>query len=619
LKEFKFVGFWQRVVMYLFDLMIISGIIFIVSQIFRVKYTSKEDIGYIVFVLARISIIIPALYTLTFWKLKGATPGKIIRMVKIVDPKTGEIPKLWRLIIRYLCYPISKSLFFLGFIWIGLDSRKQAWHDKIAGTVVIKPNILKIPKDISYDFPIKEGESFFPFSPTKSDVKKWKIGKILVIFSLLSLFTLTWFFSDDPLWPESKDWLYEPAFVENKPEDNGFYYLLGAFTPKDSNSFEIGYQWVQNQNSVILEHKNSEIYDNIDTFPEFDMNINYQEMTTIFKSDSLLQYCLNNKENIINNYKEYSYFNERLKDVFEHNYFKNTLIPHISGKLPIFIDLAKFSLLKKFYIILLYNNNESEKAINLLNEDLVYDRLLAEKADFLILKLLSSFLLERDLKTYNILHDNEKGHNEKLNQMISKIKPISTSERDMYKISNRIFIENLSTYLNIFNRHQNIYKSRSHHLTKDVVKNSKSIIFKPHKTINREFFAQFSLVKFSQMDGKDFAKLSKRIYLEKPSTLDYLNNFWGSILTSISVPIYKSYIAKFYDIDGYINMLKLKMLIIDQDISAQQIPIFIESQSDSLFNPYTEEALEWDSENSILYFDGPYDDDDKTRKIGIEL
>jgi uncharacterized RDD family membrane protein YckC len=29
--------------------------------------------------------------------------------------------------------------FFLGFIWIGLDARKQGWHDKLAGTVVVRP------------------------------------------------------------------------------------------------------------------------------------------------------------------------------------------------------------------------------------------------------------------------------------------------------------------------------------------------------------------------------------------------------------------------------------------------------------------------------------------------
>ena len=29
-------------------------------------------------------------------------------------------------------------VFFLGFLWIAWDAERQAWHDKIAGTVVLK-------------------------------------------------------------------------------------------------------------------------------------------------------------------------------------------------------------------------------------------------------------------------------------------------------------------------------------------------------------------------------------------------------------------------------------------------------------------------------------------------
>jgi len=35
-------------------------------------------------------------------------------------------------------YLISKLALYLGFIWIAFDRRKQGWHDKIAGTVVVR-------------------------------------------------------------------------------------------------------------------------------------------------------------------------------------------------------------------------------------------------------------------------------------------------------------------------------------------------------------------------------------------------------------------------------------------------------------------------------------------------
>ncbi len=40
----------------------------------------------------------------------------------------------------YAGYIISAIPLLLGFIWAAFDARKQGWHDKIASTVVIRPN-----------------------------------------------------------------------------------------------------------------------------------------------------------------------------------------------------------------------------------------------------------------------------------------------------------------------------------------------------------------------------------------------------------------------------------------------------------------------------------------------
>ena len=73
-----------------------------------------------------------------FWRFRGATPGKMAISAKIVDPKSGGIPSTTRLIVRFLAYLVSFPLTLgLGFLWIAIDRRKQGFHDKIAGTVVI--------------------------------------------------------------------------------------------------------------------------------------------------------------------------------------------------------------------------------------------------------------------------------------------------------------------------------------------------------------------------------------------------------------------------------------------------------------------------------------------------
>ena len=72
-----------------------------------------------------------------FWVYKNATPGKMLFKSVIVDAKTLSAPSTIQNIIRYLAYFVSFSVLGLGFIWIAFDKRKQGWHDKLAGTVVI--------------------------------------------------------------------------------------------------------------------------------------------------------------------------------------------------------------------------------------------------------------------------------------------------------------------------------------------------------------------------------------------------------------------------------------------------------------------------------------------------
>ena len=84
-----------------------------------------------------VNYILPAIVGMLFWVYKSATPGKLMLKLAIVDAKTGEKPSVTQWIVRYLCYYLSAMVMMLGFVWVGLDRRKQGWHDKLAGTVVI--------------------------------------------------------------------------------------------------------------------------------------------------------------------------------------------------------------------------------------------------------------------------------------------------------------------------------------------------------------------------------------------------------------------------------------------------------------------------------------------------
>jgi uncharacterized RDD family membrane protein YckC len=85
-----------------------------------------------------------------FWIYRQATPGKMAISARIVDAKTGQAPSTRQLVIRYLGYFVSTIPFGLGLMWVGFDPRKQGWHDKLAGTVVVRPRN-RGPAAVSFD------------------------------------------------------------------------------------------------------------------------------------------------------------------------------------------------------------------------------------------------------------------------------------------------------------------------------------------------------------------------------------------------------------------------------------------------------------------------------------
>jgi len=54
-----------------------------------------------------------------------------------VDAQTGATPDFWQALTRYVGFFVSVTPLLLGFVWVAFDARKQAWHDKMARTVVI--------------------------------------------------------------------------------------------------------------------------------------------------------------------------------------------------------------------------------------------------------------------------------------------------------------------------------------------------------------------------------------------------------------------------------------------------------------------------------------------------
>jgi len=117
-------GFWIRMLALFIDVLLI-GIVFSVLH--------SDD----AFLLAL------AAYGAIMWKLKGTTIGGILCNLKVVRVDGRELD--WSTtIVRALSCFLSLIVAGLGFLWIVFDDGRQAWHDKIAGTAVVR-----VPQGVS--------------------------------------------------------------------------------------------------------------------------------------------------------------------------------------------------------------------------------------------------------------------------------------------------------------------------------------------------------------------------------------------------------------------------------------------------------------------------------------
>src|SRR4051812_29273016 len=74
-------------------------------------------------------------YFVFFWTTAGQTPGDLVMRVAVVC-EDGERLRPWRATLR-LAGAVVGLVLFLGYIPILLNDRRRAFHDWLAGTVVV--------------------------------------------------------------------------------------------------------------------------------------------------------------------------------------------------------------------------------------------------------------------------------------------------------------------------------------------------------------------------------------------------------------------------------------------------------------------------------------------------
>lgn len=150
-ETLEYVGFWPRVGAALIDTLLLLAVCMpLVTLVYGKSYwlSSKVIQGPVDFL---INWVLPAIAVVLFWVYRQATPGKIAISARIVGAATGEKPSTGQLIGRYAGYYVAMLPLMVGILWVALDPRKQGWHDKLAGTVVVRSRRASGPMPVAFE------------------------------------------------------------------------------------------------------------------------------------------------------------------------------------------------------------------------------------------------------------------------------------------------------------------------------------------------------------------------------------------------------------------------------------------------------------------------------------
>jgi uncharacterized RDD family membrane protein YckC len=112
-------GFWIRMAALLLDLLLVGILMSMLHH------------------SSNLELVVLAIYGALMWKLRGTTVGGLVFHLQVI--RVDGRPIDWETaIVRALGCFLSMVVAGLGFFWIAFDSGKQGWHDKIAGTAVVR-------------------------------------------------------------------------------------------------------------------------------------------------------------------------------------------------------------------------------------------------------------------------------------------------------------------------------------------------------------------------------------------------------------------------------------------------------------------------------------------------
>jgi uncharacterized RDD family membrane protein YckC len=133
-----------RLIAYIVDIIIISVLVTVAAILLSVVGVAAvagdaEALAVTSFaVLFAVAFVISVGYFPWFWSRSGQTPGMKLFHLRVVRDRDGGPIGGGQAVLRLFGLWIGGAVFYLGYIWVLIDSRRRGWQDLIAGTIVVE-------------------------------------------------------------------------------------------------------------------------------------------------------------------------------------------------------------------------------------------------------------------------------------------------------------------------------------------------------------------------------------------------------------------------------------------------------------------------------------------------
>ena len=417
---------------------------------------------------------------------------------------------------------------------------------------------------------------------------------IVVSVAAVAAFVALW---DEDMTPRAQAWLEAPR-VGIAASDNGYFSLMGMIAGVDTEPHALGRRRVQ-MFELSRSRSDPGAEPNFEDYPaaeRLSMGNDIESLCKLEKRACLTMF-VDQADTIRALELRHQVLLDRYEALREFERFSTTATASLYEPLFPAAVLSAAQRLHNARVALEFAAGSRLRAVQRLAVDIRFQRLLLAEADTVVMKLLASEMLARDLHLFAEFLDSGDFVHRHLPSLDEELADLTEDERDLGDAIQREFRALAETLLTL-------PASQTIGLDVDVPNWMAGILYKPNATLNR-VWREFD--KLRELAGLPVTQLKpawQQPLATEPGPLEYALNPIGSVLAEVSAPSLKPYIARLADTAGLLRLVRLKRDFRATGDARDQIERFVTENSGRNGNPYSGVPMSWNERRQIIFFEG---------------